>query len=71
MGGGGGGGCQHEHLALEMYLHRSQHENVKMSKCGLFISTDHPFLGATPDGIVDCSCCGKGVCEVKVRKNRL
>ena len=60
-------GCHHEQLALEIYSHRSQHENVKVSKCGLFISVDYPFLGASPDSIVECSCCGKGVCEVKVR----
>jgi hypothetical protein len=60
-------GCQHEQLALEIYSHRSQHQNVKVSQCGLFISNDYPFLGASPDGTVECSCCGKGVCEVKVR----
>lgn len=24
-----------------------------------------PHLGASPDGIVECLCCGKGVCEIK------
>lgn len=38
-------GCHHEQLALEIYSHRSQHENVKVSKSGLFISVDYPFLG--------------------------
>ena len=61
-------GCHHEQLALEIYLHRRQHDNMKVSNCGLFISIDYPFLGASPDGIVECACCGKGICEVKVRK---
>ena len=26
-------GCHHEQLALEIYSHRSEHENVKISKC--------------------------------------
>lgn len=24
-----------------------------------------PFLGASPDSMVDCLCCGSGVCEIK------
>ena len=59
-------GCQHENIALEIYSHRSEHEGLKVSKCGLFISTAYPFLGASPDGIVECLCCGTGICEVKV-----
>ena len=47
-------GCHHEQLALEIYSHRSQHENVKVSKCGLFISVDYPFLEASSN--VECSC---------------
>ena len=60
-------GCQHEDVALEIYSHRGQHEGMKVSKCGFFISTDQPFVGASPDAIVECSCCGAGICEVKVR----
>ena len=33
-----------------------------------FISTSYPFIGASPDGLVDCECCERGVCEVKVSK---
>jgi hypothetical protein len=58
-------GCQHESIALEVFSNRSHHEDMKVEKCGLFISSDHPFLGASPDGIVQCSCCGRGICEVK------
>ena len=61
-------GCRHEHVALEMYTHMfgGEHEDFRVSKCGLFISTEYPFLGASPDGHVQCSCCGLGICEVKV-----
>lgn len=44
---------------------KSNHTNGSVSKCGLLIDDKRPFLGATPDGIVDCSCCGRGVIEIK------
>ena len=34
-------------------------------EAGLFIDPYRPFLGASPDGIVNCKCCGKGVIEIK------
>ena len=42
------------------------HHDFKIFDCGLFISEDYPFLGASPDGLVSCSCCSDGVCEIKV-----
>ena len=36
-----------------------------MRLCGLHIDTDHPYLAATPDGIVSCDCCGTGLLEIK------
>ena len=42
-----------------------KHENFKLSDAGLYIDYEDPFLGASPDGIVQCSCCSKGVVEVK------
>ena len=32
---------------------------------GLFIDPEKPYLGASPDSIVVCKCCGKRVLEVK------
>ena len=29
------------------------------------MDVERPYLGASPDGIVNCNCCGKGVLEVK------
>ena len=34
-------------------------------KAGLFVDTSQPYIGATPDGTVTCTCCGKGLLEVK------
>ena len=36
-----------------------------MSSCGLMIHSQFPHMGATPDGVVHCECCGKGVLEIK------
>ena len=34
-------------------------------KTGLHISANYAHLGASPDGIIDRDCCGKGLVEVK------
>ena len=44
----------------------SVHENFQIFDSGLWINKDFPFLGASPDGIVSCDCCGIGLCEIKV-----
>ena len=42
-----------------------QHQDFKVEDAGLFIDHLNPFLGASPDGIAQCACCGHGVVEVK------
>ena len=61
-------GCNHEKIAREKYnmLQQTKHQNFDVANCGLFISTDHGFMGASPDGVVSCTCCGDGMCEIKV-----
>lgn len=41
------------------------HTSLTVRDSGLFVLAEHPYLGASPDGIVDCSCCGSGLLEVK------
>ena len=41
------------------------HVDFEILPAGLLVSTKYPFLGATPDGLVSCSCCGTGLLEVK------
>ena len=31
----------------------------------MHINVEYPHLGATPDGIVECECCGLGIIEIK------
>lgn len=45
--------------------HRLSHTDVMVGTAGFRISPLHPFIGASPDGFVSCSCCGSGVIEIK------
>lgn len=56
-----------EKVALTQYTMQYEkcHHKSEVTKCGLFISKQHPFIGATPDGLVECECCGEGIIEVK------
>ena len=60
-------GCDHESTATEAFiLHmKKQHTNFVYEEAGLFISKEHPHIGASPDGLVKCDCCGEGVLEIK------
>ena len=53
-------GIEHEEVAKKKYyqLQSAMHTDLSVIECGLFLSTDNPFLGATPDGIVNCMCEG-------------
>lgn len=50
--------------AAYRWLEQHHHE-VKLIPCGLFVDEKHPFIGATPDSIIECACHGKSVLEVK------
>uniref|UniRef100_A0A1A8CDG9 YqaJ viral recombinase domain-containing protein n=1 Tax=Nothobranchius kadleci TaxID=1051664 RepID=A0A1A8CDG9_NOTKA len=41
------------------------HRGLKVEKCGFIINPSFPVLGATPDALVYCECCGKGCVEIK------
>ena len=60
-------GCEHEKTAREAYLKRiaDNHTDLTVSDSGLVIHPDNPCLGASLDGIINCSCYGGGVTEVK------
>ena len=60
-------GCQHEQKARNFYFKtcNSQHESFSVKDSGLVINSEWPFIGASPDGIINCSCHGKGVLEIK------
>ena len=41
------------------------HKELSITLCGLFVDTKSPYIGASPDAIIYCKCCGMGVLEVK------
>lgn len=61
-------GCDTEKVALsylEVYL-KNEHKDAEIKESGLIRSCDFPFLGATPDGLLNCKCCDKKyVIEIK------
>ena len=46
-------------------LLRDQHRNFSVTVSGLFVLPDKIYIGASPDGLVNCDCCGNGLLEVK------
>ena len=54
-------GYEHEKTAHAHYesLHSGAHEDFTVLECGLFIHPTHPFMGMSPDGLVNCICCGE------------
>ena len=46
-------------------LLKQSHQKFSMVDTGLHILSDFPFLGASPDGLVNCDCHGMGVIEIK------
>ncbi|XP_021342823.1 uncharacterized protein LOC110443137 [Mizuhopecten yessoensis] len=60
-------GIDHEEECRRAYQHHQQkgHASFTCEDSGFVVKPAHPFLGASPDGIVSCQCCGKGTVEIK------
>ena len=60
-------GVEHESAAVDEFLEWFvvDHTNIQYRKSGLVVNEKFPFLGASPDGVVECSCHGKFLLEVK------
>ncbi|VDI60598.1 Hypothetical predicted protein [Mytilus galloprovincialis] len=47
-------------------LESQNHRNLKVDQCGLFVKADRPYIAASPDAIVTCTCCSsKATLEIK------
>ena len=44
---------------------QASHDNFQIELSGFVINPDFPYIGATPDGMVSCDCCGSGIVEIK------
>ena len=60
-------GRDKESVARDNYLHdmSSRHQDMEVIEAGLSISKASPYLAASPDGIIKCTCHGTGVLEIK------
>ena len=60
-------GRDKEDNAIREYMSQNEpkHIQLKYFPTGLTVSTEHPFIGASPDGKISCKCCGDGLIEVK------
>ena len=60
-------GKQHEPVARGKYVEimSRQHISFHCSETGLHVYKEYPYLAASPDGIIECKCCGKGLLEIK------
>ena len=61
-------GCDHEKEAKGRYVQESSSpQEFQVYDCGFFIFSVHPFIGASPYGLVHCLCCREEVCEIKAK----
>ena len=60
-------GRENEENARKEYVMaiEGNHTNVQVRSSGLVINPSYLFLGASPDRIVVCDCCGEGLIEIK------
>ncbi len=52
----------HEQFAKEQYIKETEekHTDFVVKDSGVVINPMLPFVGASPDGVVSCKCCGVG-----------
>ena len=58
-------GCQHNQKARNIKTSNNQHESFSVKASGLVINCEWPFIGASSDGVINCSCHGKSALEIK------
>ena len=64
-------GREREPVARALYIASMRHhKGMKVSEIGLVVKPGWPHLGASPDGLVTCACCGQGCLEIKCVASR-
>lgn len=60
-------GRRKEDVARRAYVAKvsEKHISFECEAAGVHISTEYPFIAASPDGLISCRCCGKGLLEIK------
>ena len=56
-----------EPIAVKEFIKyfKKHHKDVRYRECGIFIDKTKQYLGASPDLLIECSCCGEAVVEIK------
>ena len=52
-------------LPIDFMRFLNKHKNVKVSECKLILCEEIPFIGGSPDTIIERGCCGKACLEIK------
>ena len=60
-------GRDNEELGIAAFIKmmRSKHHNLIVKRVGLQLDDTHHYIGASIDGLVQCSCCEPSILEVK------
>ena len=60
-------GRKNEQKAVNMFMktHKFEHRKCSNRNTGLYISRSAPYIGASPDSLVNCNKCGEFLIEVK------
>lgn len=60
-------GCEHESKARHQYMKEmtKSHKNFEIHDSGFVIDPKYPYIGASPDGVACCDCCGEVLIEIK------
>lgn len=55
----------HAKIAVVKFLKSQNHKRLKSWDSGTVVDGDYSFLSVSPDLVVECQCCGKGLVEIK------
>lgn len=55
----------HAKMPVVKVLKEQNHKRMKSCDSGTVINQDNPFISASPDLVIECECCGKGLVEIK------
>ncbi|XP_035670045.1 uncharacterized protein LOC118411675 [Branchiostoma floridae] len=60
-------GQYNEKSAVDKFvkLNRRHHKKLRADACGTVLCAEYPFLSASPDAVITCTCCGVRPLEVK------
>ena len=61
------GHSDYEKVAVQEFKQKvsPSHTSFELKFTGLHVNPKFPYLGASPDGLVSCECCGEGLLEIE------